>query len=118
MRLKLLFRLAYDIIKYMKGATRVKFKVGKCPRCQTIGEFVPSNNPLIEPICFDCIKKELHYGKIQDGDFFCRSYNLPFDPELWMRMADDIGEEVFAEYSRTLLNEDGELKYTTPADPT
>lgn len=103
----------------MKGVFPVKFKIGKCQRCGQIGEFVKSNNPLVDDsICFDCIKKTLHYNDLKDADFFCRTFNFPFDPELWMNMADDIGEEVFEEYTRAQLDEDGEIKYKNDTDQT
>ena len=35
-----------------------------------------------------------------------------------MNMADDIGEEVFQEYARAQLDEDGEIKYKGSADQT
>lgn len=96
----------------------MKFKIAKCPRCGEIGELVPSNNPIVQPICFDCIKKILKYNDIKDADIFCRSYNLPFDPNLWIKMAESLQEEVFQQYTEAQLNEDGTIKYTNKSGPT
>jgi len=35
-----------------------------------------------------------------------------------MNMADDIGEEVFEEYTRAQFDEDGEIKYKNSTDQT
>lgn len=58
------------------------FKIGKCPKCGRNKELMFSNNPLSGgTICFDCIKENLKYDNIEHADFFCRTYNLPFNPE-------------------------------------
>lgn len=59
-----------------------------------------SNNPLTGfPLCFDCIKKQLKYNDLTDADFFCRTYNIPFDPTIWMKIAEEGGPEVFKLYT-------------------
>lgn len=69
-----------------------------------------SNNPIVIPVCFDCIQKELKYNSIKDADVFCRTYNIPFDPELWMRMADQLKGETFREYAAAFFTEAGVYK--------
>lgn len=88
----------------------MKFKAGKCPKCGQIGEIMYTNNPIAIPVCFDCIQKELKYNNIKDADVFCRTYNIPFDPELWMRMADQLKGETFREYAAAFFNENGVYK--------
>lgn len=58
------------------------FTLGKCPKCGKTKELMFSNNPLSGgTICFDCIKENLKYDNLEHADFFCRTYNLPFNPE-------------------------------------
>jgi hypothetical protein len=90
------------------------FKKAKCPKCLRIGEIMISNNPLIEPICFSCITKELDATNINHADFFCRTYNIPFDPELWLNTASKFGQRTFYEYSLDFFTNNKEnLFYTT-----
>lgn len=82
---------------------------GKCPRCGENQELMVSNNPIVQPICFNCINKELNYDNIEHADLFCRSYNLPFKPDLWLKIAKATKEEAFKEYS-TLFFDDKTIK--------
>lgn len=61
-----------------------QFPIGKCSHCGRTNQVLMfSNNPLLgETICFDCINKALSYQNLSHADFFCRTYNLPFQPEL------------------------------------
>ena len=54
----------------------------KCPVCGKKSELLPSNNPLVQPTCNDCVNSQLKYNSLEDGDFFCRTYDFPFRPEL------------------------------------
>lgn len=82
----------------------INFKIGKCPKCGRTKELMFSNNPLDGgTICFDCIKENLEYNNLSHADFFCRTYNLEFDPEVWMEMANDQGEDVFKYYTSTII---------------
>lgn len=58
------------------------FKAGKCPVCGQYNTIIPSNNPLTPSICEGCIRKAIDYNNLEHADFFCRTYNLPFNPEL------------------------------------
>lgn len=58
----------------------IEFKTGKCPKCGRLGEIILSNNPVSPGICAECLNRELDYNNIQQADFFCRTYNIPFDP--------------------------------------
>lgn len=64
----------------------MNFKIGTCPHCGKIGRLVYSNNPLISndkpTICFDCIKRQFKHDNLEHADFFCRTYNYSFNPEL------------------------------------
>lgn len=84
----------------------IRFKIGKCPKCGCTRELMFSNNPLSgETICFNCIKENLNYENIEHANFFCRSFNIPFDPELWMELAKDNGDDVFHEYTSIMLED-------------
>jgi hypothetical protein len=74
-----------------------------------------SNNPIAEPVCFDCIKKELNPKNLSQADFFCRTYNLPFKPEIWINLESQFGCEVFREYARLCLDDQSQpnLSYTS-----
>lgn len=64
-----------------------------------------SNNPIAEPICFDCISEELNFNNLSHADFFCRTYNLPFKPEVWINLSSTLGKAVFKEYARLCLDD-------------
>ena len=83
------------------------FQKGKCPQCGRSNiELMYSNNPLSgNTICFNCISQHLVYSNLEHADFFCRTYNLPFNPELWIEMANSYGVMVFREYTITQLSD-------------
>lgn len=70
-------------------------------------ELMFSNNPLVPTaICFDCIKQNLNYNNIEHADFFCRTYNLPFQPEAWLAIAETYQDETFKVYTETILSDE------------
>lgn len=86
----------------------VKFRIGRCDKCgQEHVELRISNNPLLTSvnICFNCIQQALNPQNLDQADFFCRTFNLPFDAELWMKEAEDCGKDVFKEYTRLVLGD-------------
>ena len=61
----------------------LNFKINKCPRCGRTSTLMYSNNPLhTETICFNCIHENIDRNNIEQVEFFCRTYNLPWEPEL------------------------------------
>lgn len=86
----------------------MNFPVGKCPHCgRTNALLMFSNNPLSgSTICFDCINQALSYQNINHADFFCRTYNLPFNPELWMKVAAEQGKDTFRAYTALILTDE------------
>lgn len=92
----------------------IKFSVGKCPKCGKLGEIIISNNPIVPGVCIYCLNKEIDYTDLTQADFFCRSYNLPFDPERWMTLQQKCGKNVFKEYTKQFLaSSDKNLYYST-----
>ena len=85
----------------------INFKIGVCPKCGSRN--VPlmfSNNPLDGgTICFSCIRENLNYQNLEHADFFCRTYNLPFNPELWIQISKEFGPGVFKEYAALILSD-------------
>ena len=83
----------------------ILFKRGTCPKCGRRNvELMLSNNPLSGgTICFDCIKDNLNHNSVEHADFFCRTYNLPFMPELWVETSNNFGPDVFKEYAALVL---------------
>ena len=81
------------------------FKIGKCPKCGRTRELMFSNNPLSGgTICFECIKENLNYNNLEHADFFCRTYNLPLNPEAWINMSNVSGSDVFKVYTDVMLS--------------
>lgn len=83
----------------------MELETKKCPKCGKYDLILPSNNDLITPTCNSCISGILNYSSAVDGDFFCRTYNIPFQPELWMRMAGEYKENTFREYILFIIDE-------------
>ena len=84
----------------------MKFSIGTCPKCNKRKLLMYSNNPLSgNTICFDCINEQLDYNNIEHAEFFCRTYNLPWQPELWLDLSMSCGEKVFQEYTSLLLDD-------------
>lgn len=83
----------------------VKFQLGICPKCGRKGVLMYSNNPLSgTTICFDCIKNNLNYNNLEHAEFFCRTYNLAWKPELWMKLVEEYQEATFRKYTELILD--------------
>lgn len=85
----------------------ITFNINKCPRCGKTGEVMLSNNPLSGPtICFDCLNKELDAQNLEQAEFFCRTYNLPWKPDIWLELLNKTNINVFREYTAIVLESD------------
>ena len=84
----------------------IKFEIGKCPKCGKLAEIIISNNPLVPGICEKCINAELDPANVKQADFFCRTYNIPFDPSRWIDLYSKCGDKVFREYVRQFFETD------------
>lgn len=89
----------------------VEFKTAKCPKCGKLAEIIFSNNPLVPGICLNCIDNDLDYNNLKQADFFCRTYNIPFDPERWIELADKVGKQVFKVYTQQFFETDRKNLY-------
>lgn len=88
----------------------IKFNIDRCPSCGRQEELMFSNNPL-QPttICFKCISQKLDASNLEQADFFCRTYNLPFNAELWIQLQEQYKQDTFKQYTSLIL-EDESLK--------
>ena len=77
----------------------------RCPKCNTLSIVINSNNPLTTGLCGDCLNKIVHIKDLKSADYFCRTFNYPFDPDKWMRMAQDLGQEMFVPYIEVVMDE-------------
>ncbi len=68
-------------------------KVDTCPRCHT-RKYIMTNekNPLAQPICFSCIAHYINILDMHDAERFCRTYNIPLVPELWIKLTKNVTE--------------------------
>lgn len=91
--------------------------VRSCSCCKTIGKIISSNNPIHPGICQDCLNKNINIYDIHQADFFCRTYNIPFNPDTWMRIVKQAGPEVFEHYVQVIMDEySGNPRYTAVDD--
>ena len=84
----------------------IEFKIGKCPKCGKLAEIIISNNPIVAGVCLNCLKRELDPSKLEQADFFCRTYNLSFNPNLWMDLYEKYKDDVFKYYVQQSLSAD------------
>ena len=88
----------------------VKFPKSKCPRCgRNPTELMINNNPLLagtSTICFDCIAEMIDEHNIDKVDLFCRTYNLPLKPDLWIELnKTSHGAALFKQYTTIILED-------------
>lgn len=84
----------------------INFPIDTCPKCGRKAVVMISNNPLSgKTICFDCIANNLNYKNLEHAEFFCRSYNLPWNPELWIQLSEEHKQGVFRQYTQLVLED-------------
>lgn len=84
----------------------INFKIDRCLECGEKRELMLSNNPLsTSTLCFSCIKQKLNYQNINQAEFFCRTYNLPWNPDLWIKLSKECGDEVWKQYTSLQLEQ-------------
>lgn len=72
--------------------------ISKCPICGETRPLIPTNNPLVPSICANCIYEKVDADNLEEVDFFCRTMNIPFRPEIWIKMRKEYKQNVFKEY--------------------
>lgn len=84
----------------------IDFNIGKCPKCGHTAELMYSNNPLeVTPICFNCIRTQLDASNLDQVDFFCRTYNLPLNADLWITLYEQYKQDTFRQYTSLILED-------------
>ena len=86
----------------------INYHISTCPKCGKKKKLMYSNNPLSGPtICFDCIAEQLNPNNIEHADFFCRTYNLPWLPDLWLNLIDTVSplSSIFEQYTSLVLED-------------
>lgn len=78
----------------------------KCTQCGSKDRVLQSNNPLVGDICEKCVQDKLDHKNIEHADFFCRTMNVPLNPEVWINMAEEFEEKVFYEYIEFIKDEE------------
>lgn len=91
----------------------MELKYGKCPICGQSHTLIPSNNSLVPPICTNCLNEKVDIDDLNEVNYFCRTFNIPFDPNLWLKMRKEFKQNVFKEYSSFFL-EPGTQSYKDP----
>ena len=82
----------------------------RCVSCGRIHNVMPSNNKLVKDICNNCLLKVIDYRNLEDANYFCRTYNYPFNPDLWIKMTRIYGAEAAIEYVNYYRQEDSEYE--------
>ena len=88
----------------------MEIKKEKCSHCNNLNYVIQSNNPLVKGICVNCINEVLDASRVEHFMFFCRTYNIPFSPNVYMVLYKQYQKMVFVKYIETLVD-DGKLKY-------
>lgn len=89
-----------------KGGLQMELKYGKCSVCGQNHTLVPSNNPIVAPICTKCLIEKVNADDLEEVNIFCRTLNIPFDPNLWTKMRKEFKQNVFKEYVSFYFNEE------------
>lgn len=89
----------------------IEFRNGRCPKCGKLSEIIYSNNPLVSGICEKCISDNLDASDLTQADFFCRTYNIPFKPDDWVRLYEKCGDGVYKQYIKLFFGQHEDTLY-------
>ena len=84
------------------------FRFGTCPRTKTLSVLMSNrNNPMAEELSFEFIASITNVHDTHDAEKFCRTYNIPFMPDVWIKMADSIPvpATMIKEYAAAMFDE-------------
>ena len=97
----------------------MEFKVNTCPNCHSYSRLMScSENPMARPLCFECLSKIINVHNINDAEKFCRTYNIGFSPQLWIKLAEQIAlpSKMIETYAQTVLSQiEGAKTYSDKA---
>lgn len=82
-------------------------KIGKCAVCGKLMEILPTNNPIAGGVCLDCLIKQINPKNLEQANFFCRTFNIPFLPDKWTELQERLGanKQIFAHYAELWAEE-------------
>lgn len=83
-----------------------------CPSCGS-DDVIKSNNPLVPPICYECAEDKIDSHNLEHADFFCRTYNYPFNPDKWIKAIKTNPDNVIKTYVEKYAEKQDDPKYTT-----
>ncbi len=87
--------------------------IGNCSLCGKKTVLIKSNNPIVGSVCSDCLNKEIDRKNLKEANFFCKTYNLPFDPNKWLEIEKVSGPKVFEEYVNVVAAENPKSLYNS-----
>lgn len=96
----------------------MELRKGICPMTGKSDTLVFSNNPLVPPVSIKYIEEKIDLKDLSKADFFCRTYNLPFDPNYWIKAIEaEKGKDIIQNYTKIFLeiNKDN-LYYKTATE--
>lgn len=77
----------------------------RCPQCNKLGIVVNSNNPLSPGICKECLERLVPWNNLAAVNNWCRTYNIPFNPDKWTRIASEMKGDSFETYITVIMDE-------------
>jgi len=79
-------------------------KSGMCAICGANTSLIPSNNKLVPSACPRCIATKIDLKNLEDADLFCRTYNYPFNPNMWIKAMEEDEKHIIQNYQRYYLD--------------
>lgn len=86
----------------------MNFRFAACPRTHALSLLMSNrNNPLAEEVSFDYIASIIDVHDAHAAELFCRTYNIAFMPEVWIKMADSVAPaaKMIETYAAAMLDE-------------
>lgn len=79
-------------------------KTGRCAVCGANTNLIPSNNPIVPDTCAKCIEVKFDLKNLEQADFFCRTYNIPFEPNMWIKSMKQDEKNILQNYQAFYLD--------------
>lgn len=87
--------------------------INNCSLCGRKKELIRSNNPLVKSLCSECLNKEIDRKSLVEANFFCKTYNIPFNPNKWLKIEKESGTDVFKNYVNLVAEENKNSLYNS-----
>lgn len=92
----------------------MQLRKGLCPMTGREDTLIFSNNPLAIPVGIKYIENTIDLTNLVDADFFCRTYDLPFNPNYWIKAIKiEKGKNIIQNYMKIFLELKKDLEYKT-----